>query len=126
VALDKTLAQPHLETPVGIASVEEQPSRFMPGLVIGGNIKDFDAHDSLSSINHVASVLRHAFLRPSYQAGVRAATLPGASVSLGENEMRQRLGTRKSPALRAARTSDFKDLNDLNVRCHPISTHVNE
>jgi hypothetical protein len=103
VALDKTVAQPHLETPVGITSVEEQPSRFMPGLVIGGNIKDFDAHDSLSSINHVAPVLRHAFLRPAaYQAGVRAASLLGASASLGENEKGRRPGTRKSPALRAA------------------------
>jgi hypothetical protein len=102
VALDKTVAQPYLESPVGIASVEEQPSRFMPGLVISGNIKDFDAHDSLPSINKVASVLRHAFLRPaSYQAAMRAASLLGASASLGENEKDRRPGTRKSPALRA-------------------------
>jgi hypothetical protein len=80
VALDKTVVQPHLETPVGIASVEEQPSRFMPGLVIVGDIKDFDAHDSLSSVNHVATVLRHAFLRPaSYQAGVHAALFWGSA-----------------------------------------------
>src|ERR1700688_661096 len=97
------VAQPHLKTPVGIASVEEQPSRFMPGLIIGGNIKDFDAHDSLSSVNHVAPVLRHAFLRPaSYQAGVRAASHPGARVFLGENGKRRRAGTRKSPAMRVA------------------------
>lgn len=38
MALDKTVAQSHLETPAGISTVEEQPSRFMPGLVIVGVI----------------------------------------------------------------------------------------
>ena len=74
IVVDKTVALPHLETTVGIASVEEEPSRFMADLVTGGNIKDFDAHDNLSSINRVAPVLRHAFLCPAlYQARVRAA-----------------------------------------------------
>jgi hypothetical protein len=123
VALDKTVAQPHLETTVVIASVEEQPSRCMPGLVIGGNIKDFDAHDSLSSIRNVAPVLRHAFLRPaSYQAGVRAASLLGASVPVKTGSVGA-LGRGNRPQCAPLELQISKD---IDLRCYLISTLVNE